>query len=126
MVADLSRSTAIALNVDGDAYGPGYAIGFLSAKDAFTVTGNSAGALSLTYDGVPYSTNAVQNGQYSLWGYVRLNHRSGINASLTTFKGNLAEAIPNYLGSGTGSLGIPVPSMTVQRSVDGGSIGTRY
>jgi hypothetical protein len=56
---DLGQSISQALLVDGATYGTGYAIGYLGVKDAYGVTGNSAGALNLSYNGTPFSTNAV-------------------------------------------------------------------
>lgn len=123
---DLGFSTAKALGTDGATYVTGYAIGTLGVKDAFSVAGNSAGALNLTYDGQAYSTNAVQNGQYTMWSYQHFMWKSGLNANLTTFKNNVVATIPNNLGTGTGASGIPLSAMTVERFVDGGPIGTKY
>ena len=123
---DLGNSTSQALLVDGVTYGTGYAIGYLGVKDAFGVTGNSAGALNLTYDGATYSTNAVQNGSYTLWSYEHFYNRSGLNANLTTLKANIVGAIPANLGTGTSLIGIPTSSMNVSRSVDGGPIAQTY
>ncbi|NBR84083.1 MAG: hypothetical protein EB141_02010 [Verrucomicrobia bacterium] len=123
---DLGNNISQALLVDGSTYGTGYAIGYLGVKDAFGVTGNSAGALNLTYDGTPFSTNAVQNGSYTLWSYEHFYNKSGINANLTTLKANIVGAIPANLGTGTTLIGIPASSMNVSRSVDGGPIAQRY
>ncbi len=126
VATDLSQNISSALGLDGISYVTGYAIGYLGIKDAFSVTGNSGGALNLAYNGVPYSAAAVRNGQYTLWGYQHLYNKSGLSASLTTFKSSLAATIPNNLGTGTSASGLAISTMTVQRSVDGGPIGTLY
>jgi hypothetical protein len=124
--ADLSVSASQVIGEDGSTTVTGYALGYLSVKDAYSVTGNSGGALNLQYDGSAFSTNAVQNGTYTLWGYERISHRSGINANLTSFRGAITNALISNLGTGTGLVGIPLQSMKVQRSVDGGPISTLY
>lgn len=124
--SDLGQNISSALNVNGDAYVTGYAVGYLGVKDAFAVTGNSAGALNLSYNGVPFSTNAVQNGQYTMWSYEHLYNKSGISANAATLKTNIVNAIPANLGTGTTLLGLPTSAMTVSRGVDGGPIGTIY
>jgi hypothetical protein len=123
---DLGNNISTAMGTDLASYQTGYAIGYLGIKDAFGVTGNSAGALNLTYNGVPFSTNAVQNGQYTLWSKEHLYSKSGQSANLNTVKANLVTAIPSYLGSGTTLIGIPTSAMTVDRNTDGGRIGTLY
>lgn len=127
--SDLGNSISQALLVDGSTYGTGYAVGYLGVKDAYGVTGNSAGALNLTYDGQTFSTNAVCNGSYTMWSYEHLYNKSGISANLSTFKSNLATKIPDNLGFGgalSGLLGIPISAMNVSRSVDGGPIAQNY
>ena len=127
--SDLGQNISQALLVDGATYGTGYAIGYLGVKDAYGVTGNSAGALNLSYNGTPFSTNAVCNGSYTMWSYQHLYNKSGITANQTTLKANIAAAIPANLGFGgalSSLVGIPVSAMNVERSVDGGPIGTKY
>lgn len=124
--SDMSKSISQALGTDGSTYVTGYAVGYLGVKDAYGVTGNSAGLLNLTYNGVAFSTNAVQNGQYTMWSYEHLYNKTPLSTDKTTFKNNLATAIPLNLGTGTTIFGIPTSAMTVQRSVDGGPIGTTY
>ena len=123
---DLGNNISQALGTDGATYVTGYAVGYLGVKDAFGVTGNSAGALNLTYDGATFSTNAVQNGSYTLWSYEHFYNKSGLSANLTTLKANLVGAVPANLGTGTTLIGIPKSWMNVSRSVDGGSIAQNY
>ncbi len=119
---DLGFTTSQALGTDGSTYVTGYAIGYLGVNDAAGVTGNGAGALNLTYNGVAYSTAAVKNGQYTLWSYQHLYNKTPLSGNLTTFKTNLVPAIDANLGTS----GIRLTDMTVARSVDGGPIGTTY
>ena len=79
--ADLGNNISQALLVDGSTYGTGYAVGYLGVKDAYGVTGNSAGALNLTYDGTAFSTNAVCNGSYTLWSYHTCSIDDTVNGS---------------------------------------------
>ncbi|MEN9573063.1 MAG: hypothetical protein RL514_918 [Verrucomicrobiota bacterium] len=123
---DVSFAISTALNAAGDTYVTGYAIGYLGVKDAYGVTGNGSGALNLTYDGAAYSPANVYNGTYTMWSYQHIYNKSGLSTDKTTFKANLAAAIPNNLGSGTGASGLKLTDMSVQRSVDGGPIGTQY
>jgi hypothetical protein len=127
--SDLSNNISQSLNVLNDGFTTGYAVGYLGTKDAYGVTGNTAGALNLTYNGVPFGTNAVCNGSYSLWSYQHIYNKTPLSANLTTFKSSLSSAIPANLGYGgnIGNLvGIPLSAMKVSRSVDGGPIGADY
>jgi hypothetical protein len=124
---DLSYNISTALNVLGNAYVTGYAVGYLGTKDAYGVTGNGSGALNLTYNGVPFSTDAVCNGSYTLWSYQHIYNKTPLSANLTTFKSRLSSAIPANLGFGgsiSSLVGIPLSAMKVSRSVDGGPLGT--
>ena len=94
--------------------------------------GVNNGANRLTYNGVAYSKAAVQNGQYSLWGYQHLYARSGLSATkLTLVKGTtkpadpiksngLANAIDTALS--TSANNVQLSTMKVGRSSDGSPI----
>jgi len=71
--------------------GSAFVIGYLGATDA--VTAITAGATALTYDGVPYSVAAIQNGQYPFWGYEHLYRLSGEAAALGTIIDGIADKI---------------------------------
>ena len=104
-------------------------IGTLGTSDA---AGVNNGANRLTYNGVAYSKAAVQNGQYSLWGYQHLYARSGLSATkLTLVKGatkpadpvksnGLANAIDTALS--TSANNVQLSTMKVGRSSDGSPI----
>ena len=104
-------------------------IGTLGTSDAAAV---NSGANSLTYNGTAYSKAAVQNGQYSLWGYQHLYARNGISATkLTLAKGTtnpgdpitsngLAKAIDTALAASANN--VQLSTMKVGRSSDGSPI----
>ncbi|NBV21198.1 MAG: hypothetical protein EBS05_04655 [Proteobacteria bacterium] len=124
---DLGNNCSQAVGADGTTAVTGYALGYLGVKDGYGVTGNSAGALMVSYNGQFFSTNAVQNGSYTLWSYEHFYNKSGIAAAtLGTLKTNILNAIPANLGADTTIIGIPTSAMKVSRSVDGGPIATLY
>jgi hypothetical protein len=104
-------------------------IGTLGTGDSSTVAG---GANRLTYNGVAFSKGAVQNGQYSLWGYQHLFAKPGLSATkLTLVKGTtkpadpiksngLANAIDTALS--TSANNVQLSTMKVGRSSDGSPI----
>ncbi len=104
-------------------------IGTLGTGDSSTVAG---GANRLTYNGVAFSKGAVQNGQYSLWGYQHLFAKPGLSATkLTLIKGTtkpadpiksngLANAIDTALS--TSANNVQLSTMKVGRSSDGSPI----
>ena len=104
-------------------------IGTLGTSDAAGVNG---GANRLTYNGVAFSKGAVQNGQYSLWGYQHLFFRPGISATKKTFvngrtqpeaplsSNGLANAIDTALS--TSANNVQLSTMNVGRSSDGAPI----
>lgn len=105
-------------------------IGTLGTSDAAGVNG---GANRLTYNGVAFSKTAVQNGQYSLWGYQHLMARPGTsNTKLILVKGTsnadpilsngLAKAIDTALSSSANN--VQLSTMHVGRNGDGAPIYT--
>ena len=101
LITYLTRSDAIAAAVDPDGAGP------------------QRGAKPLTYNGVPYSDDAVRQGAYTLWGYQWLYQAPTITADATTFRTAFTAAIPANLGTAA----IPIPSMVATRAGgDGGPI----
>ena len=82
-----------------------------------TGTGN---AKELTYNGVAYTTAAVQNGQYTFWAYEHLAFNTSASAPIQTFAENLAAQIKDVDAS---TSGIILSSMNVSRTSDGGSVG---
>lgn len=95
---------ANALKIDGSCqqtdpvFGtPGwFAIGYVGIGDANTLLAN--GGVWLTYNGVPYSNGAVEEGQYSFWNHEYLFGRVGISGFAATYGSSLATAVPGQLG----------------------------
>ncbi len=99
---------------------------------AITVTNGGSGYSSaptvsigsgafMSWNGVPYSVDAVRTGQYSLWSYARLLYRNGTSA--TTWSQNLAYYIRNYTAQYSG---IPKQEADINnraiRSAEGGYV----
>jgi hypothetical protein len=88
---------------------------YLGLSDAATAVGN--GAHELTYNGTPYSQTAVQEGQYTFWGYQHLYYRDSTPAGIKTIADKLALQIFNT--------DAPAPhysDMKVSRVIDGGVV----
>jgi len=100
---------------------PGWLVAYLGINDSNNVNG---GLNDMTYDGVAYSPNAVQQGQYSFWSYEHLLYRvapgpNPLLAPARTVADALAAQIHNVNAANSGIL---VTSMTVGRAVEGGVI----
>ena len=105
LITYLTRSDAISAAVDPDGAGP------------------QKGAKPLTYNGVPYSDDAVKTGAYTLWGYQWLYQAPTISADEVTFRNAFTTTIPNNLGTAA----IPIPLMKATRAGgDGGPITPNF
>jgi hypothetical protein len=104
-------------------------IGTLGTSDAAQV---NSGNNRLTYNGVGFTKAAVQNGQYSLWGYLHVFPRPGTSATkLTLIKGTTAPTTPvtsnglikqiDTALSGSAN-NVQLSTMKVTRNADGGPI----
>ncbi len=102
------------------------AIGYMVFTDANAI---AAQANSLSYNGVPYSSDNVLNGPYALWGYERAVAKSGIGANQKAVFLALAKAIsdptyqttnPNYVGKFE-----VISQMKVERGGDGAVITSK-
>jgi len=109
--------------------GTGFAfVSYLTVSDALAATGynpetntvsGGEGATALTYNGVRYSVENVENGAYSLWGYQQFYLADGATPQEVAFDTLLRNTIPSNMGTA----GIPIPSMNVERlGGDGGII----
>jgi hypothetical protein len=73
------------------------AIGYLGIGDANTLKGN--GGVWLTFNGIPYSNGAVEEGQYTFWNYEFLYGRVGISGFVQTYGNQLASIyVPKFEG----------------------------
>jgi hypothetical protein len=98
--------------VVGATFSGGTVVGYLGASDWTTADTNLAVALS--FNGVPYSTAALYNGQYTFWGYLHQFHQ-GVTGNTLTFYNALRDALVASPGSGVE----PLSSMAVDRLGDG-------
>jgi len=104
---------AAALNTPGSlAATGGWFIGPLALNDASTVT---LGA-SLTYNGVAYSAQTVQEGQYTFWSYKHLFYRTSYSGTPQTVANQIANRILNFDAVQSGLL---VSTLNVGRTGEG-------
>jgi hypothetical protein len=90
-------------------------ITYLGLSDAATAVGN--GAHELHFNGITYSQDAVQEGQYTFWGYEHLYYRDTTPAGIKAIADKLALQIFNT--------DAPAPhynDMKVSRTIDGGVV----
>jgi len=84
----------------------------------------------LTFNGVPYSTDNVKNGTYTLWGYEHLfvaaavrDSTAGENFTRKTWINLMKAAL---IANPTASLGVPLADMKVFRAGDGAAISNDF
>ena len=100
------------------------AIGYLGRADLAAISG---AASAISYDGVAYSSAAVQTGSYGLWGYEHIfNRAGGLSANQAAVKGALVAAITDPTFQASNPLYTvsfeSLASMHVGRGADGGDI----
>jgi hypothetical protein len=98
----------------------GYLMTYLGVGDYNNV---SANAVKMRYAGNDFSQLAVEEGQYTFWGYEHLDYKATISGIKATFATNLTNHI---LGETSGTLNpnVALTDMQVQRFADGGTITT--
>jgi hypothetical protein len=104
-------------------------VSYLTVSDAVAATGydqltgtssGGEGARALTYNGVRYSEENVNNGSYTLWSYQQLYRAADSNGAEDTFFSNLKGEIDGVL---TPDLGLPTSALQVERTGgDGGPV----
>jgi hypothetical protein len=116
---------------DPTALGGQYAfVSYLTISDAVAATGYdqatglitlpSEGAKPMTYNGVRYSEQNVNNGSYSLWSFQQFYRAAVSTPAEDQFASDLIAAIQPVL---TADTGLPVTNLNVQRAGgDGGPI----
>ncbi len=101
-----------------------YYVSYLGTSDASNVIAGQVAprgnAVALKYNGVDYSAAAVQNGQYTFWGYEHIMYRAAA-------VGTLAETVAldlqaQVLGTNLNPLNVNLADMVVGRSNDGGLV----
>jgi hypothetical protein len=109
----------------------GYLLTYLGVSDANTAIGAGTNpAVELSYNGVLFSQSAVEQGQYTFWGYEHELWQSslGTGAGGSTndpVKLTFAQNLRNNIQAETSvqlSPNVALSDMTVQRSIDGGNI----
>jgi hypothetical protein len=98
-------------------------ITYLGLSDALTLeTADGAAATDLSYNGVPFSHAAVQNGQYTYWAYEFLGYLPSYISTIPN-----AQTVANLLAGQIAnesltSVGENLPTMNVSRSQEGGIV----
>ncbi len=98
----------------------GYYLGYAALGDA-DVIAIPAGAKELTYNGVPYSFNAVCQGQYTFWVYAHVLYKKTLSGTPRQFAESLVAQIKN-VDAEAQDAGFFIKHLSVQRSSDGGNV----
>jgi len=98
-------------------YADGSLIGYLGASDFAT-----SGGVELKWNGVAYSTTAIQNGQYSFWGYLHMNRMNTLTGNGLAFY----NALKTNISADPRDAGVlTISTMAVARDADGAPIYKR-
>lgn len=105
------------------------ALGSKAYYVAYLGTGDSAGAIAggaqaLKWNGVDYSVAAVEEGQYTFWGYEHMLD-NGLTADQQTLASDIAATIDSTTAIQSG-VGLPLSAMQVFRGNDGGQVQQNY
>jgi hypothetical protein len=121
-VGDAGYSSGGSLSKAMSANSTGFCLlSYLGLNDAANALAN--GAHELSWNGFYYSTNGVQEGQYTFWGYEHLMYRSSFTAPALTVVTDIKNRIYSTFAPISG---INVNAMNVSRPTDGGAISTLY
>ena len=108
-----------------------YFVTYLGTSDALTAENLNSkapvavAARELTFNGIPFSNTAIEEGQYTFWGY---EHLDNLTSASTTVK-SFVTSLKNQLNSGddeASANGITISAMNVARTSDGGTVGPSY
>jgi hypothetical protein len=99
-------------------------LGTNDATRATSIGGAGAGsAHTLTYNGVAYTNAAIQNGQYTFWGYEHLSYNKNL-APNGSVQQNFANSLASQIHTtDAATSGILISTMNVSRNSDGGIVG---
>jgi hypothetical protein len=109
----------------------GYLLTYLGVSDANTTIGAATNpAVELGYNGVYFSQAAVEQGQYTFWGYEHEYWKStlgtgAVGSTNDPVKLTFAQNLRNNIKAETSaqlSPNVALGDMTVQRTIDGGNI----
>ena len=103
----------------------GYYLSYVGISDANNAL--AGGATELQWNGVSYSTNAVQEGRYTFWGYEHLDYRSDYGTVSSLGKQVADQIAGDILATDApASSGLLLGSMNVSRATDGGLVTPNY
>ena len=107
----------------GNATGTNYVVGYFGASH-----GTDAGVYALNWNGVPYSLAAMENGQYTFWGYEQvLLSPNFADSAATNVYTNLVSLIKGLSTSALGAGNASLSDMNnVTRTQDGGVVTQNY
>ncbi|MEP6669134.1 MAG: hypothetical protein ABJF10_08280 [Chthoniobacter sp.] len=124
---------ASAYDPNGFGYTAGYVMTYLGVSDAASAIGGSPAGVPLLWNGVDFSVTAVQEGQYTFWGFEHILWRSNLGDGTTdggpavklTFGNNLKTGI---LNTAQASLqpNVKLSTMNVTRLKEGAQITAKY
>lgn len=99
----------------GNTWTEGDIVAYLGSSDWGSAV--AAGAVELTWNGVPYSDNAAREGSYTFWGYLHMNRMALAGAALTFYN-----QLKTNLTANPGSVLIKETDMKVSRDGDGAPV----
>lgn len=130
-------SLAVALGTTGAVTNLGsYLLSYLGTSDASTATGldsnadggftgSGLGAKVCSYNGVAFSPTALDEGQYTFWGYEHMYYSSALTS--VTNGVNIVNAIATQIASSDAVVKVGAGSgFNVVRTTDGGVISNNY
>jgi hypothetical protein len=92
-------------------------VSYMGVSDAATMVTN--GGATLTWNGVAFSTAAVQEGQYTFWSSEHLYYKTGLDGTARDFADDLADDLATAGNPG-------LNTMHVVRAADGGVVTAAY
>lgn len=102
-------------------------VSYLGLSDTATATSTGSGgnnAKALSYNGIYYSTNTVQNGTYTFWTYEQLDYLPTLGTTDPNAKA-VADSLANNLSTNAAAIngvGVLLPTMNVVREQEGGPV----
>jgi hypothetical protein len=93
---------------------------YLGLSDA--ATAEAGGATELTYNGIPYSDQAVRNGQYTYWTYEQMDYLPTYGTTDANGKAVADSIAQNILTNTAANVGELLSTMNVTRTQEGGPV----
>ena len=111
----------------------GYAVSYVTDSDAVTAV-NTGGAKALSWNGVPYSVAAIQEGQYTYWSFLHVYYNNVAPGHYIATNFPLSKTFADYLSTDlstdtnytVGTAAILSSSLHVSRPLDGGAVTPNY